>query len=265
MNRVLRAMIVDDEPPAREGLRLRLKREADVVIIGEFGEAARALDAIREDAPDILFLDVEMPGLDGFSLVEAARDISLPPIVFVTAHDAHAVKAFGVRALDYLLKPVEQERLHEAVERAREYWEKAENTELAQRVKSLVGGAAGLSPRENSIGDSLRIPVRQDGAIRLVNASDVDWIDAAGDSVRLHVGNTRHLIRKSMSEMTSMLDPSRFIRIHRSTIVNIDRVKELQPYFHGEYIVVLQNGAKLKLSRGYRESLDRLIGKPEKR
>ena len=262
MNRIVRAMIIDDEPPAREGLRLRLKREEDVVVIGEYGEPARALEAIREDSPDVLFLDIEMPGLDGFSFVEAAQGISLPPIVFVTAHEAHAVRAFGIRALDYLLKPVEQERLHEAIERVREFWERSANAELASKVRNLVSEGTAAPQRGNTpASESLRIPVRQDGAIRLVNASDIDWIDAAGDSVRIHAGKSEHLVRRSMSEMISMLDPARFIRIHRSTIVNVDRVKELQPYFHGEYIVVLHSGAKLKLSRGYRESLDRLIGK----
>ena len=263
MPETLRVMIVDDEAPAREGLRLRLRKEPDVRIIGEFGDAATALDAMRADPPDLLFLDIEMPGMDGFALLRNARDASLPPIVFVTAYDTHAVRAFDVRALDYLLKPVEQPRLREALDRAQEHWGSARKAELADRVRTIVseaGAPAAAAPVSRS--GVLRIPVRRDGSIQFVNASDIDWIDAAGDSVRLHVGKTTHVIRKSMGEMVAALDPGQFLRIHRSTIVNIARVKELQPWFHGEYVVVLHDGTRLKLSRGHREKLASILGGP---
>ena len=259
MSDTLRVMIVDDEAPAREGLRLRLRKEPGVAIIGEYADAATALAEIRRDSPDVLFLDIEMPGLNGFAMLESAGDVSMPAVVFVTAHDAHAVKAFDVRALDYLLKPVEQERLREALGRAREYWENRRKAELADRVKSIVGDTA-PAPAPAASGASIRIPVRRDGTIQFVNSTDIDWIDAAGDSVRLHVGKTSHSLRKSMGEMSAMLDDRQFVRIHRSTIVNIARVKELQPWFHGEYVVVLVDGTRLKLSRGHKEKLAALLG-----
>jgi two-component system LytT family response regulator len=260
----LRAMIVDDELPAREGLRIRLRKEPGVVIIGEYADAATALAAIRADRPDVLFLDIEMPGLDGFGLLANAREETPPAVVFVTAHDTHAVKAFDARALDYLLKPVEQERLRESLQRVREFWESVRKAEVADRVRGVVSEAYAPSVGQNtqSARSQLRIPIRSDGSIQLVNATDIDWIDAAGDSVRIHAGKQAHLLRKSMGEMTSMLDPRQFVRIHRSTIVNIDRVKELQPWFHGEYVVVLRDGTKLKLSRGYRDNLASLITGP---
>lgn len=262
MTDVLRVLIVDDEAPAREGLRIRLRREENVVIIGEYAEAARALDAIVADPPDLLFLDIEMPGMDGFTMLAKSDRASLPPVVFVTAHDEHAVRAFGVRALDYLLKPVEQERLHATLERVREYWEAVRKAELADRVRGIVAGAGSGAESQLKTASRTRIPVRDGGSIHFVNADDIDWIDAAGDSVRLRVGKMTHTLRKSMGEMLAMLDQSRFIRIHRSTIVNVDRVRELQPYFHGEYVVVLRDGVKLKLSRGHRDKLAKLLGLP---
>lgn len=253
-----RAMIVDDEAPAREGLRLRLRKEPDVTVVGEFPDAASALAAIREDPPDILFLDIEMPGADGFALLARVSPNSLPVVIFVTAHDSHAVRAFDIRATDYLLKPVEQPRLREAIDRAREYWESVRKGELADSVTHLVSGTSATPPPPAVA--AVRIPVRRDGTIHLVNATDIDWIDAAGDSVRMHVGKATHTVRKSMGEMLASLDPQKFLRIHRSTIVNIDRVKELQPWFHGEYVVVLNDGTKLKLSRGHREKLSAILG-----
>jgi two-component system LytT family response regulator len=262
----LRVMIVDDEAPAREGLRIRLRREPDVVILGEFGDAAHALDAIRGDVPDLLLLDIEMPGIDGFALLDELADGGAPLIVFVTAHDRHAVHAFDVRALDYLLKPVEQERLHEAIERARERLERARKSELTDRMRGLLHEMEIDEDATPPVAQSSsvarrgveRIAVHRDGTITFVATSDIDWIDAAGDAVRVHAGKTTHVVRRSMGEMLGMLDAERFIRIHRSTIVNVDRVRELQPYFHGEYLVVLRDGTKLKLSRGHRHALTRL-------
>jgi two-component system LytT family response regulator len=265
MTDLLRVMIVDDEAPAREGLRLRLRKEPDVTIIGEYADAAIALAEIRRDPPDVLFLDIEMPGLNGFAMLESATAVDLPAVVFVTAHDAHAVRAFDVRALDYLLKPVEQERLREALSRAREYWSDKRKAEIADRVKSIVGDPGNLPAPAPAIQSGVRIPIRRDGTIQFVNSPDIDWIDAAGDSVRLHVGRTTHSLRKSMGEMLGMLDERQFVRIHRSTIVNIDRVKELQPWFHGEYVVVLHDGTRLKLSRGQKENLAALMGGSGKR
>jgi two-component system LytT family response regulator len=268
MKRTLRVIIVDDEAPAREGMRLRLLREPAVEVIGEFAKASDALAAIAQDSPDLIFLDIEMPGADGFAMLEKTGGLNLPPVVFVTAHADHAIRAFGARALDYLLKPVEQARLKETLLRAHDYWEKVRAEETLDRVQRMVGNAAGPleSPSESlpRSRQATRIPVRKDGAITFVNADDIDWIDAAGDTVRLHVGRISHTLRKSMSEILGMLDPTRFVRIHRSTIVNVERIRELQPWFHGEYVVVLKDGPKLKLSRGYRDNLSSLIGTPVK-
>jgi two-component system LytT family response regulator len=264
MTTALRVVIVDDETPAREGLRIRLSREADVAVVGEYGDVSRAIEAIRADPPDLLFLDIEMPLVDGFAMLSRLDTVSLPVVVFVTAHPNHAVRAFGVRAIDYLLKPVDPERLREAVARARTYWEGVRKGEIADRVLAVLHDAdRGIVPRESSVhgaSNPARIPVRRDGGIQFVAPAEIDWIEAAGDSVRIHAGKASHLVRKSMGEMLAMLDGRSFLRIHRSTIVNIDRVRELQPYFHGEYVVMLRDGTKLKLSRGYRDSLSRLLG-----
>jgi two-component system, LytTR family, response regulator len=264
MSTPLRVMIVDDEAPAREGLRIRLNREADVAVIGEYGDVSRAVAAIRADPPDLLFLDIEMPLVDGFTMLSRLETVSLPVVVFVTAHPNHAVRAFGVGAIDYLLKPVDPERLREAIDRARAHWESVRKGELADRVLGVLRDAdRGMPASESSsLGatNHARIPVRCDGGIQFVAATEINWIEAAGDSVRIHAGKATHLVRKSMGDMLAMLDGRSFLRIHRSTIVNIERVRELQPYFHGEYVVVLQDGSKLKLSRGYRDSLSRLLG-----
>ena len=261
MTRELRVLIVDDEAPAREGLRLRLRREPGVTIVGEHATAESALGALRTELPDVLFLDVQMPGIDGFALLERAEGRVPPAVVFVTAHERHAPQAFDVRALDYLLKPVEQERLRAALSRAREHLDRLEKSEIADRVRGLVsglpGGDAGAAPPRRA---ATRIPVRKDGAIQFLDADDIDYIDAAGDSVRVHVGPAEHLVNRSMGELLDLLDPVRFARIHRSTIVNLARVKELQPWFHGEYVVVLHDGTKLKLSRGQRAAVARQLG-----
>ena len=255
----LRVMIVDDEAPAREGLRLRLRLEPGVLVVGEHGDAISALAALRADPPDLLFLDVEMPGLDGFALLDRAGDLPLP-VVFVTAHESYAVRAFAARALDYLLKPVEQPRLREAIARARERLAGARREEVVDRVRTWLAAIDGTPGALPAAQRSARIPVRRDGAIQLVDATDVDYIDAAGDAVILHVGGAEHRVNRTMGEMSALLDPSRFVRIHRSTIVNVDRVRELQPWFHGEYVVVLRDGRKLKLSRGQRPAVMRLLG-----
>ena len=260
----LRAMIVDDEAHAREGMRIRLKREPDVLIIGEYGDAESALRAIAEDAPDVLFLDIEMPGADGFALLARAGAGALPAVIFVTAHDTHAVRAFGARALDYLLKPVEQPRLRASLDRAIERLASARNEVFVQTVKGMsreLGTEPGVAAGAVRGGKGLdRIPVTVDGSIRFVATREIDYVAASGDNVVAHAGAATHVIRKSMNEMLAMLDPARFARIHRSTIVNLARVVQLEPYLHGEYVLVLQGGTKLKVSRGYREALAQRLG-----
>jgi two-component system LytT family response regulator len=260
----LRVMIVDDEAHAREGLRLRLRREPDVLVIGEFGDADSALGAIENDAPDVLFLDIEMPGTNGFGLLSRVRD-AVPTVIFVTAYDQHAVRAFDARATDYLLKPVEQERLREALVRAREHRASARNGELVERMRRLSRdlGADSIEEGRNTATGAARldrIPVSVDGTIHFVQAKEIDYIAASGDSVVAHAGAAAHVIRKSMSEILASLDPSRFARIHRSTIVNVARVMKVEPYLHGEYILVMPGGAKLKVSRGYRDAVAARLG-----
>jgi two-component system, LytTR family, response regulator len=262
----LRVMIVDDEPHAREGLRLRLRREPGVLVIGEFSDADSALRAIASDSPDVLFLDIEMPGTNGFALLERAPEGSLPVVIFVTAYDQHAVRAFEARALDYLLKPVEQERLRASLSRAREQLASARNVEIVERVRSLsreLGPGIPASADEGSTrtGKGLdRIPVSVDGTIHFLPAREIDYISASGDSVIAHAGAASHVIRKSMNEILTMLDESRFARVHRSTIVNLSRVVRMEPYVHGEYILVMPSGAKLKVSRGYRDAVTERLG-----
>ena len=266
-------MIVDDESHAREGLRIRLRREPDVLVIGEFGDVESALKAMAANAPDVLFLDIEMPGANGFALLERASAGPMPIVIFVTAYDQHAVRAFEARALDYLLKPVEQERLRESLHRAREQLVSARSVEFAKRVQGLsrelgasgegtdVAGGAGSSGGASRAGKGVdRIPVTVDGSIHFVATKDIDYIAASGDCVVAHAGAAAHTIRKSMSEILDALDASRFARIHRSTIVNLTRVVKVEPYLHGEYILVLHGGAKLKVSRGYREALAKRLG-----
>lgn len=258
----IRVMIVDDEALAREGMRLRLRAEPDVVVVAEHGDPRQALAAIAEDPPDLLFLDVQMPGIDGFDLLEQARDKPMPLVVFVTAHEQHAVRAFGVRALDYLLKPVDPDRLRETVARAREHLARQRKGEVADLMRGILTELDTDEPRESAASwrGADRIAVRSDGEISFVKIDDVDYVEAAGDGVRIHVGGVTHSLNKSMGGILAMLDPDRFIRIHRSTVVNAARVKSLQPYFHGEYMVVLENGTRLKLSRGYKSAVTRLVG-----
>lgn len=265
----LRAMIVDDEALAREGLRIRLHREPDVLVIGEFGDAESALKAMASDMPDVLFLDIEMPGSNGFALLGRARAGPLPIVIFVTAYDQHAVHAFDARALDYLLKPVEQERLRESLDRARAQLASARSVEFAQRVQGLsreLGAGASSASSDAAAGSARptkgldRIPVSVEGSIHFVPTKDIDYIAASGDNVIAHAGAATHTIRKSMGEILDALDPLRFARIHRSTIVNLSRVVKVEPYLHGEYILVLHGGTKLKVSRGYREALAERLG-----
>jgi two-component system, LytTR family, response regulator len=259
----LRVMIVDDEAPAREGLRIRLRREPDVLIVGEFGDSGTALRAISTDLPDALFLDVEMPGAGGFELLDQLGDGPLPAVIFVTAYEQHALRAFDARALDYLMKPVEQERLRESLSRVRAQLSGARSEEFVRRVQGLSAGlaAASTDPGSQRAGKGLeRIPVSVDGTIHFVATREIDYIAASGDSVAAHTGAATHIIRKSMSEMLDSLDASRFARIHRSTIVNLSRVMKVEPYLHGEYILVMPGGAKLKVSRGYRDAVAERLG-----
>ena len=255
MSEALRVLLVDDEPLARGKLRRLLADEAGIEIVGEAGSADEARALIERERPALVFLDIQMPGQDGFQLIESLPRDLLPGVVFVTAYDQHAVRAFEVHALDYLLKPFDRERLRLALERARESLARADaQAGLDEQLKSMLTELRGEQPFLS------RFVVRSVGRIVFVRAQDVDWIEAAGNYVRLRIGKESHLLRETMSSLETRLDPKVFARIHRSTIVNIDRIKELNHIFHGDYSVLLKDGTRLTLSRGYREQFERIVG-----
>jgi len=255
MSDVLKVLLVDDEPLARGKLRRLLADESGIEVVGEAGSAEEARGLIERERPELVFLDIQMPGQDGFQLIESLPREQLPGIVFVTAYDQHAVRAFEVHALDYLLKPFDRERLRLALERAREALGRADaQAGLDEQLKSMLTELRGEQPFLE------RFVVRSVGRIVFVRARDVDWIEAAGNYVRLRLGKESHLLRETMSALETRLDPKVFARIHRSTIVNIDRIKELNHIFHGDYSVQLKDGTRLTLSRGYREQFERIVG-----
>jgi two-component system, LytTR family, response regulator len=251
----IRTLIADDEPLARERLRTLLARHGDVEIIGECANGADAIEAITELHPDLVLLDVEMPRVDGFAVLEALDPDALPAVVFVSAHDQYAVRAFEAHALDYILKPFDEARVDRALYRVR-----------GQLARS-AGGGRHIDPRLMSLLEELhdrrrsdRLVVKTGGRVVFLRTEDVDWVEASGNYVRLHVGGEAHLLRESMKNMERRLDPSTFVRIHRSAIVNVDRIRELEPWFHGEYIVILRDGTRLTSSRVFSDRLNALIG-----
>jgi two-component system, LytTR family, response regulator len=261
----IRTLIVDDEPAAREGMRQLLTGDRDVVLAGECANGREAAAAIAAGAPDLVFLDVQMPQLDGFGVLRRLDRASLPVVVFVTAHEQYALRAFEVHAVDYLLKPFSDERFREALERAKQQVRQGRLSELSWKLLALIQGYAPEQPAlpVRRIGPRYleRLVIKSGGRVTLLRVGEIEWIDAEGDYVRIHVGKQWHLLRETMKRLEAQLDPARFVRIHRSTIVNLERVKELQPFFHGEYVVVLYTGMTLKLSRGYREHLEAKLGR----
>lgn len=251
----IRTLIVDDEPLGRDRLSKLLQDEADIEVIGTCASGLEAVEAIRKDAPDLVFLDVQMPELDGFGVVTALKGEKLPAIIFVTAHDKFALKAFEVHALDYLLKPFDRERFQSALHRAIEHLKQRQSVKLDERLSALL---ADLKPEAKPLD---RLAIKSEGRVVLVKTAEIDWIEAADNYVNLHVGNESHLLRETMSALEQRLPEDTFLRISRSTIVNVERIRELQPLFHGEYVVILRNNTRLTLSRGYREKLNRLLGK----
>jgi len=247
----LRVIVVDDEPLARERLRTLLDGERDVTIVAECADARSAIDAIRTHRPELVFLDVQMPEGSGFDVVEALPD-ARPAIVFVTAFDQYALDAFDVHALDYLLKPFDRERFARALDRARAHV--ARGDQSAER--RLIALLEDLRAERRGV---QRIVIRERGRVFFLAVETIDWIEAAGNYARLHVGKEHHLLRETMKTLEARLDPAKFVRIHRSAIVNLERIRELQPSFHGEFTVVLEDGAQLTSSRNYGEPLRRLV------
>jgi two-component system LytT family response regulator len=251
----IRTLVVDDEPIARERVLSLLQQEEDVEVIGECGAGAQAVAAIQHQVPDLVFLDVQMPGVDGFGVIEAIGAEKMPTVVFVTAYDEYALRAFEVHALDYLLKPFGRDRFRQTLTHARAHLERRRAGDLGRRLLALVNDIKPEAPKLD------RLIVKSGGRVFFLRTGDLDWIEAAGNYVRLHLGEESHLFRETMNRMESRLDPKRFVPIHRSRIVNTERIKELQPWFNGEYVVVLRNGARLPLSRGYRDKLQEQLGK----
>jgi two-component system LytT family response regulator len=251
----IRTLITDDEALARDRLRKLLEEETDVEIVGECADGRQALDFIQRESPDLVFLDVQMPELDGFGVLAALPAERLPAVVFVTAHDKFALRAFEVHAVDYLLKPFDRERFQTALRRARHHVQHRQSGELTQRLTALL---AEIKPGVKHLE---RLAVKSGGRVLFLKTDEIDWIEAADNYVSLHVGNETHLHRETMSSLEELLPPAKFLRISRSTIVNVDRIKELQPLFHGEYAVLLRNGTRLTLSRSYRDKLNQLLGK----
>ncbi len=251
-----RVLIADDEPLARERLRTLIREvEPGMEIVGEAGDGTTAAESILALNPDIVFLDVQMPGADGFDVIDAVGADRMPFVIFVTAFDRYALRAFDVHALDYLLKPFDRERFGQSIARARQQMARASNGDVERRLAALMDD---LRPAKQKTD---RFVVKSGGRIFFVRTSEIDWIEAAGNYVKLHVAADTHLIRETMNAVEGRLSPEAFVRIHRCHIVNIEQVRELQPWFNGEYVVFLKNGTRLTLSRGYRERLQERVGK----
>jgi two-component system LytT family response regulator len=248
----IRTLIADDEPMARRGVRLLLERDSEIDIVGEARGGVEAADLIKRLKPDLVFLDVQMVGCDGFETLLRAGPEAAPVVVFVTAYDEYALKAFDFNAVDYLLKPYDDSRFAAALARARNLvLNRRQGAEARSPLPAKHPGGEGRD----------RILLKSSGEIIFLKLGEIDWIEAEGDYVKFHVGSRSHMMRATMASMESRLDPDRFIRIHRSTIVNVDRLSKLSPAFDGEYAVVLLDGTKLRLSRGYHDRIQALLGR----
>ncbi|MCG8607099.1 LytTR family DNA-binding domain-containing protein [bacterium] len=257
----IRTLIVDDEPLARERVRKLLESDTEVEIIGECLNGKEAVKAIRAEHPDLVFLDVQMPELDGFGVLRKLSDVSLPSIIFVTAYDQYALKAFEVHALDYLLKPFDRRRFQKALQRAKNQIQMEKSSKISERLVDLLEelkAGANVPNRQKHLD---RLVIKASGRVFFLRTDEIDWIESAGNYLRLHVGKEAHLLRDTMNALAARLDPQKFVRIHRSTMVNIDRTREIQTWFNGEYRLILEDGTKLNSSRGYRDQIYALLGK----
>ena len=253
--KAIRVLIVDDELLARERVRDLLCGHSDVQVIGECTNAYEAATVLQHIHADVMFLDVQMPEADGFAAIESIPPGRLPYIIFVSAFDRYAVRAFEINALDYLLKPFDRERFEKALARARTAINTRKDESLGERLISILETVkTHPSPVE-------RLIVKNNGHICFIKTEEIDWIEAEGNYVRLHTGKESHLLRETISALENCLDPKKFLRVHRSTIINIDRVKEMQSWFHGEYRIIMYCGAELMLSRNYRDRLNEFLGK----
>ena len=266
----IRAIIVDDEELARRGIQIRLQEHPDIVVVAECANGREALEAIGSEQPDLMFLDIQMPGLSGFDVLARIPHESLPMTVFVTAYDRYALDAFEAQALDYLLKPINDMRFGQALDRVRAYWQQLTALNQREKLMQLLASTQGSGSideskiREQLAADLPRrypqiLPIREDaGTIRL-DVRTIDWIDAAGDYMCVHADGRTYVLRETMKSLEAVLDPNVFQRVHRSTIVNVHRVKRLRPHTNGEYFLTLEDGQEIKLSRSYRDRVDQLL------
>jgi two-component system LytT family response regulator len=255
----IRTVIADDEELARRGLRALAQRCEDVELLCECRNGQEAVDAIHRHRPDLVFLDVQMPGKTGFDVISAIADAQPPHVVFVTAYDKFALRAFEVHALDYLLKPVNEERFDAALARVRQAMSQAADNAIVQRVRQ-VAAELPVATSTSTVSAVDRLPIKANGRIMVIRLADIDWFEAEGDYVSVHVGGKSWLMRETIAAVELRLALSGFVRIHRSALVNAERVKELRARDKGEYTVVLNDGTELKLTRNYRASVERLVG-----
>jgi two-component system LytT family response regulator len=251
----IRALIVDDEPLGRERIRTLLGDDPELEVVGECSDGLQAVAAIEQTRPDLVYLDVQMPEMDGFEVLDQIAHEPMPVIIFVTAYDHYAVQAFEVHALDYLLKSFDRERFHAALHRAKEQIRRSREGVWNERLTGLLEQ---LQTRQKHL---TRLVIRSSGRIFFLRVEEIDWLEAADNYVRIHAGRTSHLMRETLQSLECRLDPTKFLRIHRSTLVNLDRIEELRPLFHGDYLVRLRDGTERTLSRNYRENLADPLGK----
>lgn len=247
----IRTLIVDDEPLGRERIRNLLARDSEIEIAGECSDGPSAVTAIQSLKPDLVFLDIQMPEMDGFAVLEAIAEteVPIPATIFVTAYDTYALRAFEVHALDYLLKSFDRERFDAALQRAKQQIRRGRSELINDKLAGLLAELHARDSRPS------RLAIRASGRVYFLRLDEIDWIEAADNYVRIHSGRDCHLVRESLQSLEVRLDAAKFLRIHRSTVVNLDRIRELQPLFHGDYLVKLEDGTELTLSRNYREKL----------
>ncbi len=257
-HQTVRVLIIDDEPIARDIIRKLLSELDYVKVVSESTNGKDALEAIMEYKPDLVFLDIEMPDMNGFEVLKALNPAEIPLVIFTTAFDQYAIKAFEANALDYLLKPFDKERFMNSFEKAVHRFELLESSSLSTKIGAFLKDFEGFSPASDQHYLD-KITVRHKNKIRLIKVEQIDWIEASGDYICIHTEGEKYLINDSMNQIAKKLDPKSFMRIHRSTIVNIEEIHEIEPYFNGEYFMHLKDKTKLKSSRSYKESILRLI------
>lgn len=257
---MIRALIVDDEPVARSGIWSLLEEDPDIEVVGECADGRQAVESILRERPDLVFLDVQMPGLDGFGVLEELGAEETPVVVFVTAYDEYAIRAFEVNALDYLLKPFDRERFVRTLRRAKRAVEQERLGEMGEKIRSLLGYVRADDAAAAWRGESDRVVLRDEGRVKILRSDEIAWIEADGNYVRIHADETVHLTRSSLTAFLERLDPGRFLRVSRSAAVNVDRVRELHSRPNGQYEIVLRNDSRLVASRRYRKRVEAAFG-----